>query len=476
MLPRSGCNYPDRGGELYDQPLPMNEEDETWTDCSPTAGETHDICCIPECDPMSIGCCYIKDYSEVNNDHFFAPALRDVCIGQNFPAPVDPIEDWEFGNYPTIDEEIREHCSLRCSNDQVQVNGIAPAVCEDDQWSSLQTHPDWAPEDGFNCNVTMELNQDDPDGSEVPWELVGGPTTPFPLDCDLNGDCVDWFYPHVAAFVLTPGSGDFIEPETRTAHYLAVESSGSNIEIEVDATGSGAGVDDTEPVFGQAEYTAVECGDLVCPFFLANVSAYNTTDVWDVMLYSGDPNGIKKLVSDVQIDLMQSTLGVRHMIGNYVAFAPGALRLRVQVTIDSVSPNSSFGDGTHATIVENDEYVFAEYNDGALSLTHTFVFQCGEATLNIDVVPDEHPPVAEHDLNATEACDHASGLVLDASHITSTDPDDDIVVDMWWIDGFPCGSECVLPFGTHEVSIEARDARGAVDRTADETIVVTSGC
>jgi hypothetical protein len=66
--------------------------------------------------------------------------------------------------------------------------------------------------------------------------------------------------------------------------------------------------------------------------------------------------------------------------------------------------------------------------------------------------------------------------VLDGSQVTSTDPDNDITDDIWWIDGMPCGSVCVLPFGAHQVSIEARDARGAADRSADELVFVTSGC
>jgi hypothetical protein len=125
-----------------------------------------------------------------------------------------------------------------------------------------------------------------------------------------------------------------------------------------------------------------------------------------------------------------------------------------------------------STPFENVDYVFADYADGALELTHTFPVQSGRATLVLDVVPDEYPPVAEHDLASTESCNAGTGHLLDASHILSSDPDDDIVVDLWWIDGMPCSGACVLPVGTHEVSLEARDARGAVHRTAEQWVVV----
>lgn len=443
--------------------------------CGPNVGAISDYCCF-----QGLTSCFLK---ERGNSPFYEPSQGPpTCVGAGFgTTPLDPMADWAEGNYPgtdgAYDEAIRAACSAQCAMKPDGTN--ADPLCEDDNWSNLQTLPGWEPDaqsDNFNCVVTSKVNEADPDGSEIPWHLVGGPSSPVLLGCELDAGCVDWFYPTVDTYVFA-GRAGFIEPETRTAHYLAVENSGSNIELDVDASGAGAGVDDTEPVFGLAEYTAVNCGDDVCPFFLANLSAYNTTDSWDIRITTDLSTRIKKSVSDVQIDLLQSTLGVHHLGLGKVAFAPGSLRLRVQVTVASYAPNSSYGDGTHAAIIENDDYVFADYENGALNLVHTFAFQTsGEATLTLGVVPDEHPPTADHDLGTTEACDDTNGLVLDASHVLSDDPDDDIVVDLWWVDGFPCGSECVLPFGAHEVAIEARDARGAVDRTAEQWVYVMSGC
>lgn len=110
---------------------------------------------------------------------------------------------------------------------------------------------------------------------------------------------------------------------------------------------------------------------------------------------------IKKHVSNVQIDLMQSTLGVLHTGLEKVAFAPGTLRLRVEVTI-AANGGSTYGDGVHSAVIENVDYVFADYDDGSLTLTHAFPLQNGEGTLTLDVVPDERPPVAAHDLSSTE--------------------------------------------------------------------------
>lgn len=80
----------------------------------------------------------------------------------------------------------------------------------------------------------------------------------------------------------------------------------------------------------------------------------------------------------------------------------------MQFAVASNGCCSTYGNGTHASIVENTDYVFADYDDGELELTHAFPIQVGTATLTLSVVPDEHPPVAEHDLASIEACDDAS--------------------------------------------------------------------
>lgn len=238
--------------------------------------------------------------------------------------------------------------------------------------------------------------------------------------------------------------------------------------------GSGNGVDDTQPLYGMAEYSATSCGDDVCPFFLANLSAYNTTETWDVRVDT--PVGrIKKQISDVQIDLLQSTLGVYNTSLDVIAFVPGSLRMRAQFTVSSCANCDHTGDGVHAFIVENDDYVFAEYDAGALTIDHDFAMQTGgTATLTVTVVPDEQPPTAGHDLAATEyADDPPNGLILDASRSLSSDPDSDIVVEYWWVDGVAMEHGDVLPYGSHAVSIEAHDARGAVHRIADQWVFVT---
>lgn len=419
-----------------------------------------------EC-PNVEGPCFLRIYDHV-----------DICINDGVPEglEVDVFNDWNAGNYPPSAEAVmRTKCSEECSKrGWDQPHPALPArVCEDENWTAVVTQIGWTPAKMYNCTLPLQMNSGDIDGSSIPWNLVGGSSSPLPLDCDLDGDCIDYFYPSIAAHIIAPGTADIIAPHTRGAHLFAAEGSGSQLELEVDMSGAGPGVDDTEPLYGMAEYTWTECGQSVCPFYLANLSAYNTTDTWDIRIEVGEDR-IDKEISNVQIDLIQSTLGVQNMALSKIAFAPGALRLRVELTIDCQNCDTA-GNGTHVAIIENDDYVFAEYDDGTLTLEHTFDIQSsGSATLTVEVVPGEFPPTAVHDLGTTEACDDPDGLVLDALRSFSTDPDSDVDFEIWWVDGVPHGHGVVVPVGQHTVALEVHDSRGAVHVSANHHVNVVA--
>jgi hypothetical protein len=341
--------------------------------------------------------------------------------------------------------------------------------CVDEDWSGIQTLNGWESADEFNCPVAYSMNQSDPTGYDIPWQLVGG-TAYTETSCDLTDDCFEEFFPSVRPYTKRPRA-DFIEPDSSTAHFVGVEDAGTELQIDT-AWGSGAGYDDTEPLVGWAEYTAVDCGEDVCPFYLANLGAYGS-ETWEIVVLS-QVGKLAKKIGDIQIDLVQSTLGVQHMSLGKVAFPPGALSLHVSLNVGSCSTCDEFGDGVHATVLKNVDYVFADYDDGELRITHTFPFQgTGTATLTLNILPAEHPPVADHDLQATEQCDDLGELLIDGTRSTSSDPDNDIVSEFWMVDGDFVGESGHVPVGSHLVSIIVEDGRGAFDQAEPQWVYVT---
>jgi hypothetical protein len=184
--------------------------------------------------------CWCKKFTE-------GPAVSDmgdICVGLGNPTEgADPLADWESllggtgnapGHYPDADQDIRNACSKLCdetvSHQGAKAWGGVPQ-CDASHWTGHRTEPSWYPSQGENCLMPDELNKDDPSGSDVPWDLVGGPSSPVPLPCALDGSCAGLFYPPVNGFVF-PGIADFIEPETRHAHFLGVEGSGSELTLD----------------------------------------------------------------------------------------------------------------------------------------------------------------------------------------------------------------------------------------------------
>ncbi len=433
-----------------------------WQACGP--GVTDEVCCVQG--QLDVVTCFQREYAEPLS-YIYDGGIGPTCVTPSYDGGVDPLNDWVDGEYPTIDPALRSECSAQCEN-KLSPNGV-PYQCDSQAWIRARTYNGWDPSDGYNCMGTRRLNVDDPNGGNIDWLAIGGVTAPPPLSCALDADCADWFFPSVDEFVLDVTEAAIIEPETRTAHVLGVDASGSRLDVDMPGTGPGSKA--TGPLHGTAEYTALDCGESVCPFYLGNLSAFNTTDIWSLNL-DASFGSLAKEVSKIQIDLVQSTLGVHNVALNTVAFAPGALRLRVQIHVDSCEACLGFGNGTHVAVVENEDYVFADYNDGWLKVDHTFQMQSGSARLHLAIDPVEGPPLASHDLAATEPCDVAGGLTLDDSRSLASDPDDDIAFETWWVDGTPCPHGCVVPKGSHEISLEVHDSRGAVARSTDRSVFV----
>lgn len=313
--------------------------------------------------------------------------------------------------------------------------------------------------------LPQNTNGLDADGSSVPWHLVGGTTSPLPLGCDLDGDCVDWFYPHLGAFIIAPGSAGVIDPHTRTAHLFASEGSGSELKLDVDMFGSGPNVDDTEPLYGMAEYTWLECGESVCPFYLANLSAYNTTDTWDIRVDVGNTR-IEKQISNVQIDLVQSTSASRTWRSRRSRL------LRARCAYPWSSPSDARTATPRATVP-----LSRSSRTRTTSLRTTTTVRSRSSTRSISSraargrscsrwSPGSFPPWR------STISGRSRPATIRAAWCFSTDPDSDVAFEMWWVDGVPLGHGAVVPLGQHTVSLEVHDSRGAVHRSADHDVTV----
>ncbi len=353
------------------------------------------------------------------------------------------------------------------------VSGIpnfpGPDGCQGSRWGEIRTPPAWTPSDGLNCKIADQLNEDDPDGSEFPWKDEFGVAPLQSLQCSLIDDCADEFFPTVRPWVISTPEAKLITPESRTARYLAGSVADAPPEFTVVVTHPGIRYIESNPVYGSIEYSDSDCGDELCPFFLANLSASNFSDQWVLPADLDNGTTETKAFTNLEIGLLQSTLGVENTTLDKVGFAPGAIRLLVEFEIIG----TGYGSGHHQFVVENDEYVFATRNGDDLDLDYTFAIQeLGEATLDFPVSADERPPEALYDSIPTSA---SCSYTLTPWKMDSRDLDGDLEDEYWVVDGAICDDTCVLDPGVHTISLVAIDGRGAVDGSAEHTITV-SGC
>ena len=434
-----------------------------------------------------------------------------VCIRPpDDPAPFDYVNDWVGGggggdtggtgggsaniSYPIIEAALRQRCSERCvARHDKQSGGVEYLpdgsgpypVCEDSNWTQIITQA-WHPSYGLNC-IVGKSGWLVGDGSEVDWDLAPWPgPQSLPVDCDLNGDCTDYFWASLADFIMPLSGIGPIAPETRRADYLASDVGSMDLAIVIDPQQSPtAGPNDMQPVHGIAEYSAADCGQAACPLYLGNLFGTGP-NAWEVDLAFDDGNGgtvvLPKSLRDVQLDLMQSVMGVRRMSDGVVAFGEGTVHMQLSFTVESCPTCDPTGDGPYTIMVENKEVLFGFFNpiptlaghaSPAFEINLSFPFQSGFIAVNVYVEPDEHPPEAGHTLPASRRCNDPDGYLLPPSALASVDPDLDLAFQYWVVDGLFHDPSEPIPVGQHTIAVEAWDSRGAVHRSETTNFTVS---
>ncbi len=279
---------------------------------------------------------------------------------------------------------------------------------------------------------------------------------------------------------VSGGAFDFIAPDTRGASFHSITGDlGTSIALDMNS-GSGAGYDDENSLKGHAEYSPSNCGDSTCPFYLAEFEASNGTDEWAIYLDAFSVVSEHKEISNVHIEMLQSTLAVWRPSTGRIAFPAGSLVFQVDFELSSntcTDACSHFGDGTYSRRLVNPDVVFGTFDplDGSLTLDYRFPIIGGEASLAIELTADGHPPEAAINLGAERHCNHADGYELTIGEDDSTDSDADLDYTVWYVDGVVHPSGYVIPLGHHTIDLLAVDERGAYDFAESQTLEVMQG-
>jgi hypothetical protein len=218
--------------------------------------------------------------------------------------------------------------------------------------------------------------------------------------------------------------------------------------------------EDSNWVSGRVEYTALDCGQSTCPFYLGNVRIMNSSDSWN--LYSEAENASIS-VTNFHIQLRRPTLGVWRPSTGEIYFDPQALDLNVDLDL-AIDGEPAPSATMH---VANRDSVFGiVHGSNDLELSNLSMSDgnlTASASLHFDSI-DGSPPIASFMLPPTVMlAPSAPGLLVSSISEHSTDPDNDADWKLWLVDGQQVGPGYVIPVGLHVIRLEVRDSRFAFD-------------
>ena len=367
---------------------------------------------------------------------------------------------------------IQNACLAECENVRKDPNGNYVNVCEVEKLGDIRPHDDSLAAGEVDCTRAEFFNgkadaNEDSSGQSIDWG--GGELRPG-VACDLNATCCNEF----DAFVCSPGMG-WGTSGGHGGDYFATSESGSDLTMDMPPNNG----DDTEELYVEAEYTALECGDETCPFYLGHLLADGNGAVWNIK-YPGEFLGIdvpvRKEVKNLHVELVSPVIGVwaPDEDAQRVAFQSGSLSLRVDFEVEKASGSAvSAGDGSYEVVVTNDSDAIGNFHDGgAFSLVTSFPIGQGTGILELSLSPQLFPPIAQWDGPAGLECESPEGALLDLAFDGSIEPNGLDYVTYIEVDGSPANVDHQLSLGQHEVSLRIENEMGAADRSDPEVIEV----
>jgi len=310
-------------------------------------------------------------------------------------------------------------------------------------------------------------------GWKIDAELTLAPA-PALLDDHLDPDacypdsaCAAAFAAPVGAHLRAPAAP--IPVGRGQADHIGV--SDNSLELQL------AGARASHPLHGLAEYSAGECGDDRCLFYLANLQLEDRGARSQAQLGLATSvtslNSVAASLHGLRIELMQPALADYTPSTGALHFPAGSLDLRIRL---AVAAGGLIDPGERELRIRNPVALSGRFFAGTFELEAELPLAAlGLARLALDFRPRANPPIAGFDPPArlhggTDGLllphDPAVPSPLHAAH----DPDGDLRALHWVVDGVPGVGH--VPPGEHDVQLFVVDERGALGRSPVRTVTI----
>jgi hypothetical protein len=444
-----------------------------------------------ECDGSAVGFVWWSrpiSYCEAYDPRCYIPHYK-------FPLCIDPSaldgetgDDGDWVNDTEDLDHIRGQCAAECNAHHSRDAWMAKKKkkCDDgvNVWTIRNEDGLATPDPGHAIKDPMHLSCLTTENSNLrpkpnPKDLtvIAPGTSPrwpsssehIELICNNFQDCSEEFHaPILGNLFYEDLNGEWGDNMGR-ADYVAVTSTDTATAVTLSIANPNAEPStETNEAEGRIEYSAAECGETECPFYVSNMTVANPVDSWDLW---SEFQGEVVHVTDIRASLRRPVLGIWNTQTREVYIGEGMMEVHIEAT-------GAVGDEdleTSEFYVVNSEDLFGELRDaGGVSFPSLAVNDGTilgmEANLDYDVLT-EGPPTAAIGLPATVVAPTEAGLPLATIESHSSDPDGDIRFEAWVVDGEPRADDYVIPIGVHTILLHVEDERGAFD--IDEQVVKT---
>lgn len=214
-----------------------------------------------------------------------------------------------------------------------------------------------------------------PDGNAPTWPSNG---QPIKIGCEDFATCANEFEAPISMFLYYDDTATTWAADMGYADHLAITLPGSMVELTIVNPGSTPSSDSSE-IGGRFEYSVSDCGENICPFYLANMALSNEEDTWE--LYSESLMSMV-YVTDLSVQLRRPTLGVWNATSN--EFYVGTERLEVYVSASvqvGTEPPVDMG-----FLLANVEAIFGEIrSNGTIEIPNFVLNDGGDLELRADL-------------------------------------------------------------------------------------------
>jgi hypothetical protein len=280
--------------------------------------------CLDRVDRFSIFKCYGKD-------EWLSGTGGDDTGGSEGAADGEGIDRYNWPTHGLSLAHIREQCSSECDYRA----GLFEHVCEDANWDIYGYDEDRIRRNAESLEKPETLTCIPPRGrskrrssnSNVVQDeaLWLSDNSQIELACLTVESCAGLFDVNIMRH-LVPSSPALPGVDEAEAKHLLTTGAGSPSIMTLRFVNQDDPSEGSMPVAGHIEYTALDCGESTCPFYLGNLTVTNTSDTWDL---HSEALGADVEITNLQVRLRGPTLGVWRPSTGEVYLDDQMLELRV---------------------------------------------------------------------------------------------------------------------------------------------------